>query len=182
VRTEYDKDVRDATLKALLSGGLSGAAFGGGAGVLSGSSPIKGALVGGLGGAALAGGSTYLGSKLMGAPDDGDPTGYTKRAGLGGALAGGTIGGGLGALAGGTKLGASMVPEFAQKYASALRDMKGGTAWLHFAMLVSKASLLLSVLTTARPEARLTPQLCSQSNTSVGIHLVALSAFATRCR
>ncbi len=114
--------IRDASLAAAKSGGMSAAILGGASSLVGGRKPwIKvgmDAALAGLGGASLAGGSTYLGSKLMGAPEEGEG-GFTNRAALGGAVAGGALGAGLGGLLGGGKLKwLSKVPGVAEKLAA----------------------------------------------------------------
>jgi len=104
-----DNQVRDATLKALLSGALSGGALGAGGRILGGarklSDVMKGAAVGGGISGALSGGSTYLGSEIMGPPKETDPSAFTHRGGVGGAVGGGTLGAALGAGAAGGLIG-----------------------------------------------------------------------------
>ena len=74
-RDTYDDKVRDATLTALLSGAATGGGFGAYHALASGGKKAKMAqmLKAGLVGSGiyggLAGGSTYLGSKILGAPD-----------------------------------------------------------------------------------------------------------------
>ncbi len=113
--------IKDASLEAAKSGGLSAALIGGASSLMSGRKPwLKvglDAAMAGLGGAGLAGGSTYLGSKIMGAPEEGEG-GFTNRAALGGAVAGGAVGAGLGGLLGGGKLKwLSKIPGIAEKLA-----------------------------------------------------------------
>ncbi len=109
-KKEADRQrILDASSQAAKSGGISAAILGGAGSLLSGRKPwLKvgmDAALAGLGGAGVAGGATYLGSSIMGAPQEGESGGYTNRAALGGALAGGSIGAGLGGLLGGGKLG-----------------------------------------------------------------------------
>ncbi len=113
------KRITDASSEAAKSGGLSAALLGGGHSLMSGRKPwarvAADAALAGLGGAGLAGGSTYLGSSIMGAPEEGEG-GFTNRAALGGALAGGAVGVGLGGLLGGGKLKwLSKIPGMAEK-------------------------------------------------------------------
>ena len=124
----YDKDINAATRNAVLSGGASGAAFGLGTALLARKKAAQvamAALAGGGAGGALAGGSTYLGSKLMGAPDTNDPSGFTKRAGLGGAVGGGGIGAILGGLIGGTSAGQKLAPDVLMPYIKSLKGQRG---------------------------------------------------------
>ncbi len=106
---EREKErIKAASLEAAKSGGISAALMQGAGSLLGGERSIpkllgKAALTG-LGAAGLTGGSTYLGSQIMGAPEEGEPGGYTNRALLGGALAGGALGAGAGALLGSGKL------------------------------------------------------------------------------
>lgn len=101
--------VREATLKALLSGALSGGALGAGGRLLGGARKLKdlakGAAIGGGISGALAGGSTYLGSEIMGPPKEADSHAFTHRGGVGGAVGGGTLGAALGAGAAGGLIG-----------------------------------------------------------------------------
>lgn len=102
------KRVEDASLEAAKSGGLSASLISGAGSLLAGKKPLLrvagDAALAGLGMGALTGGATYLGSSIMGAPEEGEHGGYTNRAALGGALAGGAVGAGLGGLLGGGKL------------------------------------------------------------------------------
>lgn len=132
MRTGFDRDdpkIRDATLTAMLGGGTTGAVLGGLGGLFDPKGlTAKGigtkALLGALGSAGVAGGSTYLGNKLMGVPDDADPTGYTTRGGVGGAVGGGAVGAGLGALAARGKIPIpKSSPEFLRAYAQKLKAM-----------------------------------------------------------
>ncbi len=114
--------ILDASGEAAKSGGLSAALIGGAQSLLSGRKPwLKvgmDAALAGLGGAALSGGATYLGSEILGAPQEGEG-GFTNRAALGGALAGGAVGAGLGGLLGGGKLKwLSKIPGMAEKLAA----------------------------------------------------------------
>ncbi len=100
--------ISEATNEAAKSGGIAGTVLGGAADILSGNRSIpkfigKAALGGALG-AGLTGGATWLGSEVMGAPDADSRGGFTNRTALGGALAGGALGAGLGGLLGGGKL------------------------------------------------------------------------------
>ena len=135
MRMGFDRDdpkIRDATLTALLGGGASGAVLGAGSGLFGkGSVTAKNigtkALLGALGSGALAGASTYIGNKALGAPEDDDPTGYTTRGGVGGAIGGGISGAGLGALAARGKVPLPKAsPEFLRAYAQKLKAMPLG--------------------------------------------------------
>lgn len=102
----YDrqKRIEEASKDAASSAGLTGLILGGGLGVLGGAkslkSLMKASLAGGALGAAGAGGGTYVGSQILGPPSNEEPGSYTTTAGLGGALAMGAAGAGLGALYG----------------------------------------------------------------------------------
>ena len=100
-------DDRDYILDTALKAALSGAAFGAPLGVAgklwSGgkkmSDMLRAALVGGGLGAGVSGGTVLAGSAAMGEPGPGETNPYTARGGVGGALAGGGLGGLLGAIA-----------------------------------------------------------------------------------
>lgn len=118
-----DERVKEATLKALLSGAASGGVFGAATSALSSKNPLKllpilkSAALGATTAGGIAGGSTYLGSKLAGVPSEEETSGYTKRASLGGAVGGGAIGAVAGALASRGKLPLPKVtPRFISKY------------------------------------------------------------------
>lgn len=100
--------VRNATIKALLSGAASGGLLGAGGKLAGGARNWKevgkSGLQAGAAMGAMAGGSTYLGSKLMGAPDEDESGAFAHRGALGGAVGGGIVGAGAGALAGLGKL------------------------------------------------------------------------------
>lgn len=104
LREKRKKSALDAAGQAAMSGAVTGGGLGAithllGSGKLSKAGLLKSALTGaGLYGG-LAGGSTYVGTGLLGSPAEDDPTAYSRRAGLGGALLGGAAGAGLGALA-----------------------------------------------------------------------------------
>src|SRR5271169_6455647 len=88
-----DDKAKQAAAKAAASGGLGGGVMAGGASMLEGERNVakllRRAALGGLGFAGLAGGATYLGSKLLGSPEENDPGAYTRRGGIGGAVGGG---------------------------------------------------------------------------------------------
>lgn len=106
-------DEQKQRLKELLiSGALSGAVLGGGGAALTGAKTLgaigKSALSGAGLGAALGGGSNLAADAVLGEPNPNDPTAYSKRGAVGGALAGGLGGAALGAIAaGGSKGGFS---------------------------------------------------------------------------
>lgn len=128
-----DERVKDATIKALTSGALSGAIFGAGAKMLASKSPAKmweilktAGLGAGLTGG-LAGGSAYIGNSALGAPGDDEPSGYTRRGALGGAVGGGVLGSALGALV--SRKGVPLpkaAPHFAKAMVERLRKMPSG--------------------------------------------------------
>ncbi len=127
---EKEKDrILAASKDAAKSGALSGGALGGLKGALShggGKSAAIQAAIGALGGAGIAGGGTYLGSQLLGAPEEDEPGGFTNRGALGGAIAGGAGGLGLGALLGGGGLRwLSRVPGVAAKASNAGETLLG---------------------------------------------------------
>jgi hypothetical protein len=85
---------RKAAISSAVSGGVLGSlsAFKKGSKAI----PVLKNVAGAAGlGAALGGGGTYIGSKILGAPDKNDPAAITKRAALGGAIAGLGLGGGV---------------------------------------------------------------------------------------
>lgn len=127
-----DRATKDAALKALLSGGVSGALFGAGSKLLGSKVPVgawdllKSAATGAAVAAPIAGGSNYLGSKIMGPPGDDEPSGFTRRGAVGGALGGGAIGAGLGALASrGTIPLPASTPHFITEYIKKIKAMPG---------------------------------------------------------
>jgi len=94
--------ISDASQKAALSGLASGGAIAAGTRILAGvRSPLallRAATIGGLGASGIAGGGTYLGSQMLGPPDEDETNPYTRRGGIGGAIGGSAIGAGVGAL------------------------------------------------------------------------------------
>ena len=82
-----------------LSGALSGALLGAGGKAIAGARSLGEIGKAALTGSAISGGLTLggggLGMLMMGEPEEGDPTAFTKRSALGGALAGGALGAGL---------------------------------------------------------------------------------------
>lgn len=93
---------RKQEIKAALSGAASGALLGGGTALLTRGKSLKSALraagIGATAMGAMAGGGTAIGNKVLGNPDPNDRAAFTKRAAVGGALAGAALGG-LGAVA-----------------------------------------------------------------------------------
>lgn len=76
--------------------------------------------------AALGAGATATGVGLLGEPGEDEPTGYTRRGGIGGAVGGGIAGGALGAAIGSGKMKMpSMAPEWLARYASKLSGARG---------------------------------------------------------
>lgn len=107
-----DDRVKEAAKRAAISGGVTGAVFGGLPPLLSAKpkswrryllESLTGAALGGAAAGGMAGGSTLLGSALLGAPKPSDSSAYTRRAAVGGAIGGGLGGALLGA--GAAKLG-----------------------------------------------------------------------------
>jgi hypothetical protein len=98
------ENVMGAAKDAATSGGLTGALLGAGSSFLSGQRSVPKMLARaaalGLGTGAMTGAGTLIGSSLLGAPDEGEQGGFTKRAGVGGAIGGGLLGAGFGALMG----------------------------------------------------------------------------------
>lgn len=90
----------DSTKKAALSGAASGGVMGligagmGGSGLKK---ALRAALLGSGVGATVAGGGTALGSSVLGSPGEGEINPYTRRAALGGGIAGAGIGAALSA-------------------------------------------------------------------------------------
>jgi hypothetical protein len=82
-----------------LSGAISGAVLGGGGKAITGAKNVGQIVKAALAGSALSGGLTLggggLGMMMMGEPDENDPTAFTKRSAVGGALAGGALGAGM---------------------------------------------------------------------------------------
>ncbi len=125
-RRKEQKRIDEASTSAAKTGGISGALLGGLSGLLQSNGSVGKmagkALLGGAGGAAVGGGSTYLGSEILGAPEEGAPGGFTNRGLLGGAVAGGLGGAGLGALLGGGRLKWLMAAPGIRKVASGAGD------------------------------------------------------------
>jgi hypothetical protein len=104
-----EQSLKDELKKLIASGAISGAILGGGGSLLSGAKSLgavgKAAALGaGLSGG-LAGLSGSIGLGAMGSPEEEESSGYSKRLGIGGAVAGGLAGAGLGALLGASKKG-----------------------------------------------------------------------------
>lgn len=132
---EKEDAIARASIRAAASGGLSGAALGAGASLFSPtrglSNIVKNAGLAGLGMGAIAGGSIYAGSKILGPPTEEEDTGFTRRGGLGGLVAGVPTGALLGGLAGSglhntandlLELGPNSVAKFIRKHSHSLTD------------------------------------------------------------
>lgn len=108
MRDEEEKSAMQAAKDAAKSAALWGTIGGISTQLLGGNRSIPSILLRGLGmGAAsapIAAGATALGQEALGQPNPEDPTGYTKRGALGGAVGGGLMGAGLGYLLGGGRL------------------------------------------------------------------------------
>lgn len=93
---------RERLKTLLLSGGVSGAALGGGGALVGGAKGLgkvgKAAAIGALLSGGLAAGSGMLGEALTPRGDPDDPQANTKRGAIGGAAAGGVLGASAGAL------------------------------------------------------------------------------------
>lgn len=135
---DYTPEVKDAALKATLSGGIMGGLLGGIAPMLSTvpKNPRKMALEslgsGALGAAisgTAAGGGTLLGSSILGAPDPNDSSAFTRRATLGSVLGGGLGGAVLGAAAGKFGKLPGFSPYVLKKLAKRLSQSKRPTAY-----------------------------------------------------
>jgi len=97
--SKKEKKELGPTASAAISGGISGAGLGG-LSILRRGASAKGAALAALKLGALSsgvvGGGTWVGSKLIGEPRVGEGAPITKRAAIGGALAGAVVGGGAG--------------------------------------------------------------------------------------
>jgi len=95
---ENDKEL----IKLIASGGVSGGLIGGVGSLLGGAPTLRAAGKAAAIGSALSGGlaglSGAIGLKALGSPSEEDGSGYTKRLGAGGAIAGGLSGAALGSL------------------------------------------------------------------------------------
>lgn len=135
MRDEDSSPIRDAALSAGFTGGTMA-----GLGTLFGKfSPkelaemslkkrVLSAMLKGAGTyAALGAGATAAGVGLLGKPREDEPTGYTRRGAVGGAVGGGLVGGGLGALVGSgkVKMPSSITPDWLLEYAGKLKGKKG---------------------------------------------------------
>lgn len=130
---EQDEEIKKAIRTAALSGGISGGALGAIGSIpslLKGggwrAAALKTLLAGGVG-AGLGAGTIGLGSKIMGAPDPQESSGYTRRGAVGGAVGGGIAGGALGGFLGATKTELPKVsPEVLSSAATRLRALSRG--------------------------------------------------------
>jgi hypothetical protein len=134
IKRKQEQEINDAAAEAAISGGSYGALGGGGLALLGGvkSWPkiLAAALAGGATAGGFAGGATKIGGEVMGAPDENDDAPYTERAALGGTIAGGLSGAGLGALLASGKLkGLLKYPKIAKLWESAPVKGKVGD-WL----------------------------------------------------
>lgn len=114
LRQKRRDKLAESVKSAALSGGISGASVGAVARLLAGKRAIPEILLGAAGAgatsAALGAGATYVGGELLGPASDKDPSAYTKRGGIGGAVGGGLLGAAVGGLAGAGKV---KLPKFA---------------------------------------------------------------------
>ena len=103
LETPKRRSVADLMKELAISGGVSGAALGLGTGMAFGKiKNLRNALkIGATGagiGSAIAAGAGGTGAAVLGTPDDDEGNAYTKRGGIGGAIAGGLAGAGIGGL------------------------------------------------------------------------------------
>ncbi len=122
MRKKRHDDITDAVNESAANGAVTGGLYGAAGKMLAGGRTAGSLLKAGALGAAtyapIAAGTTALGSKIMGAPEEDDPTAFTTRGGIGGLVGGGLVGAGLGALLGSGRLrGLAKLP-FAAKAAS----------------------------------------------------------------
>jgi hypothetical protein len=108
IKEKQKDDALGSILEAAKSGALFGGVAGATSGLLSGQRSLRAIGMRGLGGAALtaatAAGGVGLGNAILGSPKDGEHNPYTKRAGIGGTIAGAAAGAGLGYALGAGKL------------------------------------------------------------------------------
>jgi hypothetical protein len=129
---ERDERTKEATIKALISGGLTGGGFGLAAQLAGKAKPsraaiLKAILTGGGTAAGVAGGATYLGSKIAGPPGEDEASGYTRRGTLGGVLGGGAVGSALGAATGSGKVNVpNSAPYYLRMAAERLKSLPKG--------------------------------------------------------
>lgn len=121
LRRKQRDDIAEAVNESAANGAITGGLYGSIGKMLTGGRTPGALLKAGALGAAtyapLAAGSTALGSEVLGAPEEGDPTAFTTRGLVGGLLGGSAAGAGIGALLGGGRLrGLAKLP-FAAKAA-----------------------------------------------------------------
>ncbi len=127
-----EQTLKDELKKLIASGAISGAILGGGGSLLGGAKSLgsvgKAAALGaGLSGG-LAGLSGGLGLGIMGSPEEQERSGYSKRLGVGGAIAGGLAGAGIGALMGASKKGSLLGKGARYAKAGVMNALGRGTA------------------------------------------------------
>lgn len=108
LRKKQHDDIAEAVNESAANGVITGGLYGGVGKLLTGGRTpgdfLKAGALGAATYAPIAAGTTYLGSKIMGAPDEDDPTAFTTRGLVGGLVGGGLLGAGIGALLGSGRL------------------------------------------------------------------------------
>lgn len=108
IKEKQKDDALGSILEAAKSGALFGGVAGATSGLIGGQRSLRSIGMRGLGGAALTAATgaagVGLGNAILGSPEDGERNPYTKRAGIGGTIAGAAAGAGLGYALGAGKL------------------------------------------------------------------------------